>query len=200
MNKFVIAAGLSAFLATGAVAGGYTSSVVEVEPVAVVTAPQFSWSGAYVGGTVARTAVDLDFAEDFEFESRDDTATTYGVVAGYRHQFENNFVLGGELGYQKTESLFESGGAETYTAEAQAGYAFNRVLPYISAGYAKVDGEDSSTYGVGIDYAVTDNLVVGGKYSRTDLGNSGFNQNVFEGAEGFTADVETVGVRAIYKF
>lgn len=194
MNKLFLAAGLSAAMATGAMAGGYTSSIVEVEPVAVVEAPQFSWTGAYAGVSAARTAVDLDF-NDAGLNGSDSTAT-YGVLGGYRHQFQNDVVVGAEASYAKTDNLFESGGVENFGAEAQVGYAFDRVLPYVAAGYNKVDGEDATSIGAGVDYAFTDNFVAGVKYTRTDVGDY---INPVDATE-FGADVETVSVRALYKF
>ncbi len=85
---------------------------------------------------------------------------TYGVFAGYRHQWSSGAVLGGELGYHHYNST------GSFEAKAQLGYAISRALPYLTAGY---DFEEkSSLYGVGFDYALTDRWIAGVEYTHAD--------------------------------
>lgn len=207
MKSMIAAAFATALGATAATAGGYIAPVKTVEPVvAVTTNPAFSWSGAYAGVSAGKTGTTLDFdgVDEFgdSFEAKlDDDATSYGVFAGYRHQFNNNFVLGGELNYAKTGDFFEDLGdagsldTETYGAELQAGYAFDRVLPYVSVGKGKIFGEEATSWGVGVDYAATQNVIVGVKYTRSDLGDFDIDE-----VSNFEVDADTIGVRVGYKF
>lgn len=207
MKSMIAAAFVTAIAATAATAGGYTAPVKAVEPVvAVADAPAFSWSGAYAGVSAGKTGTKLDFSSVDDagdsFEAKlDDDATSYGVFAGYRHQFNNNFVLGGELNYAKTGDFFEdlnnAGGldTETYGAELQAGYAFDRVLPYVSVGKGKIFGEEATSFGLGVDYAATQNVIVGVKYTRSDLG-----EFAIDDVSKFEVDADTIALRVGYKF
>lgn len=193
MMKSMIVAVVATVAATAASAGGYIAPVKTVEPVvAVAEAPAFSWSGAYAGVSVGKTGAALDFS-DVDF---DENETSYGVFGGYRHQFDNKFVVGGEVNYAKTGDFFEdledvgSLANETYGVELQAGYAFDRVLPYVAVGKGKIFGEDATSWGVGVDYAATKNVIVGVKYTRSDLGDF----------DKFEADSDTVALRVGYKF
>ena len=172
MIKTTIAAVAIAVMgATASVAGGYSAPVEAVAPVAKPAAEGFSWTGAYAGIAIGKTGADLDFGDEASF---DESATSYGVFGGYRHQYTNRVVVGIEGNYSKTdnfdvEQFAAIDGSETWGVEAQAGYAFDRILPYASVGYARVAGEEGVSLGLGVDYAMTDNVIVGVKYTRTDL-------------------------------
>lgn len=99
---------------------------------------------------------------------RDDT-NTYGAFAGYRYQFDNNFVVGGEYNYLKSENVCGLD-FETHSIEGQLGYAMGKWLPYSAVGYAKTDGQDGWLAAVGADYAITDNILIGAKYTHYDYG------------------------------
>lgn len=86
--------------------------------------------------------------------------STLGIFAGYRWQTASDIVLGGELGYHHYNS---TGSFET---KAQLGYAINRALPYLTAGYDFA--EKSVLYGVGFDYALTDRWIAGVEYTHAD--------------------------------
>lgn len=187
-----------AMTVTTAVAGGYVAPVVETTPVVEETAPQFSWTGVTVGAGVSKTGTKLSFDGVDEFgdsvrAKADDDATSYTVFANYRYQFNNNIVGGVEGTYSKTENFFDLDGTEVYGVEAQAGYAFGRVLPYVGVGYGKAWGDTAVSWSVGADYAVTDNVIAGVKYTRTDIGD-------FENVKNFDVDVDTVTLRVGYKF
>ena len=204
MKKFMIALGLSALTATSAFAGGYTAPVLDTRPVAKPQVVEKTWTGFYAGGTVGKTGTKLDFNGLDELGESvnaklDDDATSYGVFAGYRHQYGNDFVVGVEGNYAKTENFFELDGTEVYGLEAQAGYAFGKVLPYAAVGYGKAWGETAVSWAVGVDYAVTDNVIAGVKYTRTDLGDFDVN-DAASAFTGFNADVDTVALRVGYKF
>ena len=103
-----------------------------------------------------------------------------GVQAGYNQQLPNKFVVGveGELDYSALEGKASSTGAagdkariDTLgTVRGRVGYAFDRVMPYVTAGYAganeKVTTATGSSsgwrngyaVGGGVDYAITNNV------------------------------------------
>lgn len=88
------------------------------------------------------------------------THSTLGIFAGYRHQWSNNVVGGVEASY------IHSSDYDAARIMGQAGYAFGRVLPYLSLGY---DFEEKgAAYGVGIDAALTNRLIGGLVYSKSE--------------------------------
>ena len=195
MMKSMIVAVVATVAATAASAGGYIAPVKTVEPVvAVAEAPAFSWSGAYAGVSVGKTGAALDFS-DVNVSDFDENETSYGVFGGYRHPFDNKFVIGDEENYAKTGDFVDAVDTETYGVELQAGYAFDRVLPYVAVGKGKIFGEEATSWGVGVDYAATKNVIVGVKYTRSDLGEfDSSNLGKFE------AESDTVALRVGYKF
>lgn len=112
----------------------------------------------------------------------------YGVFLGYDYQFNNRFLVGVEADWafsdmSSTVPCFNpaftcnAGIDSMATIRARAGMTFNRTLVYATAGYAQIDYSgftrnavatfaDSSdiggwTYGLGLEYAVTDRIHVG---------------------------------------
>ena len=202
----VIAAGFSQ-----AFAGGYVAPVIQPQISATVERPAFSWSGFYAGGTIGKQSIDLSKHEQAKvgwtgggfpiyenFVTRlDDSDTTYGLFAGYRHQFGNRVVAGAEASYTRTGKLFEDSRAiETWAVEGQLGYAVGRALPYAAAGYAQVAGEDALSVSLGLDYAITDRVIIGAKYTRYDVGEV----KGIDSIKGFEADSDMVSLRAAIKF
>lgn len=150
-----------------------------------------------------------------------------GVYGGYNYQMSNNIVIGAELdivyanvdgsgeiflapgspsGFEATEELNWSG-----AARLRLGYAVDRFLPYIAGGVAFGDVEVRSsqggpsfsdtftgwTIGLGLDYAVTDNLLLRGEYRYTDFGSESFGNPVNADVDLKTNEVR-VGIA--YKF
>lgn len=210
LAAIVIASGLHP-----AFAGGYVAPVVQPQISATVERPAFSWTGFYAGGTIGKQSVDLTKDEQAKvgwtgggfpiyeaFKTKiDDSDTTYGVFAGYRHQFGNRVVAGAEASYTRTGKLFtedwqDSQTVETWAVEGQLGYAIGRALPYAAAGYAQVEGEDALSVSLGLDYAITDRVIIGAKYTRFDIGEV----KGIDSIKGFEADSDLVSLRAAIKF
>lgn len=195
--KFVPVAAV-ALLATGAAhAGGYVAPVTEVEPapvVAPVIAPASEWSGFYAGlqygkgsADLSTGDLDLDASEDFD---------AYGVHAGYNRDF-GQFVLGGELDYNRLDLDETDENGNLLRLRARAGYDAGRFLPYVTLGAARLKLDDVSenavTYGVGADFKVTERFVVGAEYSRQDF-------NDVSGVDGVDLDTDMVQLRASFRF
>lgn len=154
------------------------ADVIYEEPPApapmVEAAPQYNWSGFYVGAQ-AGVAFNRDsgaFSSDnTSFAGgNDDSETGFigGGHVGYDYQFSNNFVLGAvaDLNYIDAEARSNfnvagpNGGANfdadqdinyVGTVRAKAGYAMDRFMVYATGGLAyadidsKVNGADTYT-------------------------------------------------------
>jgi outer membrane immunogenic protein len=112
-----------------------------------------------------------------------------------------------------------------YTLRGRAGYAVDRTLVYVTGGaaFGKVGYSDAQTYiagatagavssmrtgyvvGVGVEYALSKNWIVGGEYLYANLGSTGFNtvvvpQNTFTNAWSTKFQENIVRARISYKF
>lgn len=133
------------------------------------------------------------------------------AFAGYRMQ-NGNLVYGGELAYymlndQTITGFVPAAGRHTFAFDAsvQLGYAMDRVLVFAQLGYSKSDYIGSMTgtwdltgfnYGLGVDYAVSDQFTIGLLYTARDLeGDSptGSGQTV-------QFDLNSIAIRAAYRF
>ncbi|MEM8541295.1 MAG: outer membrane beta-barrel protein [Pseudomonadota bacterium] len=149
--------------------------------------PQPLWSGPYLGATLrygneetqadgtANLIFDLN-GDGFAFQSTSETVYTShnglvgGVFAGYNHQFESDWVLGFEIGMERTEWNSWLG-----TASPRLGYAKGRALLFAEGGYAfqrtDLESAEPSTFGgyhfgAGVDLALTDRVFLGLKYNQ----------------------------------
>lgn len=198
-------AGVSALaLLGGAASAADLATKYPVKAVAPVV-PVFSWTGFYIGGNIgwgwadsslnvspiygaAPTSIGVGSANGF----------IGGLQAGYNYQFANNVVLGLEADIDWTSMgsntvvISNTGGAGEAsldyvgTIRARLGYAFDRVLPYITGGaayantnYGTIYGISTSqtnwgwTIGAGVEYAFTNNWTAKIEYLYVDLqGNS----------------------------
>lgn len=235
MNKI-----LASLLATVALAALTPASAADIEAPAA-----YDWTGVYLGihgGYAWGTSKSNDiFAYDLEPES-----WVGGGQAGYNYQLPNNIVLGVEadvsFGNLKDDSLvlteMEIGPdlpteaeakVKTFgTARLRAGYAFDRVMPYVTGGLGwaeqKVDYfqdylpgnpgilvnnlEDTKTYfgwtvGAGIEAALTDNFTAKIEYLYADLGTKEYEGTLTIFGQ-YPADIDlqiqTVRLGVNYKF
>jgi outer membrane immunogenic protein len=206
-----------------------------------VTGP-FTWTGAHIGvqagytwgksngGAYVPLAPIPPFTGDIDPEG-----FIGGVSAGYNHQFENPLVIGieGDFNFASVEgdsSLFmmgipspfdkASGDLEwTASIRARAGYAIDRVLPYVTAGIAFGKYEFTPDYfgigplpdskvhvgptvGAGIEYAITDQLTTRFEYRYTDFGDATYAIPGFCGCIESRVDLKThdIKIGLQYKF
>jgi opacity protein-like surface antigen len=122
----------------------------------------------------------------------------FGITGGYDYDF-GTFVLGGALDYDWASIDLGSGLKlkDVFRAKIRAGYDAGPTLIYITGGYvdAKIDPlgrDDGYYYGVGLDYLVTPQWAIGGEI----LGHRFKNFK----ASGVDADVNTIALRAMYRF
>jgi outer membrane immunogenic protein len=176
------------------------------------TATTMDWSGAYVGLGYGIASGDYEFRAATRDMADGDIVQLYG---GYQIQ-RGALVYGGELAFgdPNDTNVTRIGFPVFYTANvidlidlkgrvgyASGDYLFYGVLGYSMAEYADdvkapigwdVDGVN---YGIGVDYAITDNFLIGAEYLMRDL--TGDNP---AGTNTVTIDLDTLSIRATYKF
>jgi len=172
--------------------------------------PAFSWTGLYLGGQVgygwvdAESSLSAPFNPNYATSSGSPNGFFGGGFIGYNYQFASNLVVGIEADINGG-SLESSDSVAVYgipiweitathelewfgSVRARVGYAFDRFLPFVTAGYAF--GSVTTTYadydervspsenvsgwtiGGGLEYAVTDNILARIEYRYTDYGDS----------------------------
>jgi outer membrane immunogenic protein len=185
------------------------ADVTEVLPVAGA----YDWSGLYAGVHIGYAAGrsnlfiaggGLGGATDLD-SSVDPDGFIGGVHIGANYQMENSFVLGAEadISYSNIDGLttLDGGGGGFSTllkselkwsgsARLRAGYAFDRTLPFITAGVAAAkyeliavsaggpggeitlhsDSHVGWTVGAGIEHAFTDRWIARAEYRYSDFG------------------------------
>lgn len=82
---------------------------------------------------------------------------TWGLFAGYRHQFASGVVLGAEAAWHRAAT-------DQIEVKAQVGFALGRALPFVTAGWEFESGE--ALHGLGIDYGLTSRITAGTEYVR----------------------------------
>lgn len=198
-----IALGIAALLAlAGAAAAADDIPVISADD---VSPERFGWDGAYVGVTAGYGWLkDVDYAFTPPLRSSGED-WIFGGHAGYLHSF-NNFVVGAEVEAVNLDIQFEGlpvWASEAYTAKLRGGYAWDKVLVTGHVGGSWVVTRSSIplydgladwawTYGAGIDYAVTDNVILGASYSH-------MTSDKYDGTQIY-ADIDTLTVRLGYKF
>ncbi|HWL56657.1 MAG TPA: porin family protein [Paracoccus sp. (in: a-proteobacteria)] len=185
---------LAGFAATAAQAGGYAAPVVEQPVVAPVVAPveTADWTGFYAGIQYGKGNAELDYAG----ASADSDFDGYGLHAGYMRDF-GNFVLGGELDYNRVSLDDTDEDGDLWRLRGRAGYDMGKFLPYATLGVAQLELGDLSetgiTYGLGADYMINDKFTVGAEYTRNDF-------NDIDDVDGADLDTDLFQVRASYRF
>jgi len=207
------------------------------EPI-VVADPTFTWTGAYVGGQIGYTWAESTMvtADTLNvFVPLDPEGVSGGIYGGYNYQFSNRIVAGLEGDFQFTDAevsdvfgyftdapgpTLEHFGAEIKwdaSLRARLGYAFDRFLPFVTAGAAFArynytgDGPGGSspldhsetrtgwTVGAGADFALTEHLIFRAEYRYSDFGSEVYDDPFWSP---WDVDLTTQDVRlgVAYKF
>lgn len=191
-------------LAAGmATAGGLSEPVAAPAPAPVPVAPApvmrgTDWTGFYAGGQVGYGQLDSDAITD----SDDPSGAIYGVHAGYNYDF-GSIVLGGEVDFDGTTIEADTPDTEVESvarAKVRLGYDAGLLMPYVTAGVARVqttddlDGEtDGSFAGLGLSYLLSDSIIVGGEVLQHQFED-------FADNDGVDVDATTVSLRASFRF
>lgn len=199
--KFALTVAAATLTAGAAAAGGYTAPVVEEAPVVITQpapAPVGNWTGFYAGLQYGQGNADLSYADTASVDSDFDA---YGLHVGYNHNF-GQFVLGGELDYNRIKLDETDDKGDLTRLRARAGYDMGRFMPYVTLGAARVsadvDGggsikETGLTYGIGGDFKVTDRISVGAEYTRQKWDD-------VNGVSDADLDADLLQVRASWRF
>lgn len=205
----------------------------EVQP--VMTAP-FSWTGVYIGAVAGYGWG--------KFKSRNVAAThslreegdpldhvkgwLVGGTVGYNQQFDNVVVgLEADLAWTDADDHYvtndpEFKGDVKYlgTVKARVGYAVDRFLPFVTAGFAYgrtklratdnavgISASDSKTQygfvgGGGVEYAITDSVSLKGEYNYIQLSRKKHDVSdaVFFGSEDIKYQTHLLKVGVNYHF
>lgn len=173
---------------------------VQEAPPADIDPARFGWTGFYVGASAGYAwleDVDESFVPGLEDEGDD---WNFGGHVGYQQQFDS-FVLGVEGEAQSLDINYETFSfikvEEAYTVKARAGLAYDRFLftGHLGGTYltTNIGLEDwGGVAGGGIDYAVTDNIIVGAQYSHHWFND--FDNTLIDGT------LDAVSARVSYKF
>jgi outer membrane immunogenic protein len=211
------------------ISGGYALAADAVVDEVVIVEETFNWSGVYVGvqggygwGETSLTSPDDPLAPPLDIDL--DGGFGGGHLAA-RRQFDS-FTVGAEaeINYSGIDGSTLSSDIKWFgSVNAEVGLPIDRILIYATAGVAFADidysftpdmaaapipdRDDSAvgwTAGVGVDYAVTDNVIVGARYRYYDFGDASFAAvevpPVTYLARDYETDLHTIALKAAYKF
>lgn len=198
LSRLIMLALTTTTMAGAAIAGSPVDTPAEPPVFAPETVPVpvntgGDWTGFYTG-------LQLGYADaDSATGALDGSDTSYGFHAGYDYDF-GQFVLGGELDYDKTD-ISLGGGAGSIDSVARAkirgGYDLGRTLVYATAGAARADtsvGDETGPFvGLGVAYQVTDRYLVGAEVLEHRFDDVG-------GVAGNDIDATTFSIRGSYRF
>lgn len=170
----VLALTVAATIGAPAFAGGYAdpvaTPVVAAPPAPVMAAPVYTnasdWGGFYGGASLGYADVEGDTVL-----GTDISGMTYGLHGGYNYDM-GSYVIGGELEYSMANDITDdTTGLEADSvlrAKARFGYDAGAFMPYATIGAAQLttsgavdDSDTGYLYGVGVDYKLRDNVVLG---------------------------------------
>lgn len=199
MNKFIkisaITLAASTAMGGAAYAGNLAEPVVEDPVYAPAPAPvpvSGDWTGFYTGLQLGYGDVDGPGVLDGD-------NGTYGFHAGYDYDL-GNYVIGGELDYDKTDIDLNNGAASVDSVarlKFKGGYDLGNTLIYATAGAARADtslGDETGPFaGIGATYKITDRYTVGAEVLHHKFDDIG-------GVAGADADATTFTVRGSLRF
>jgi outer membrane immunogenic protein len=132
----------------------------------VMTEQAVTWDGLYVGASAGYAGQ----------SGIDGSGLGLGLHAGYNLDM-GTMVVGAEVAYAPFGQELDNNAGEmtgAFSAKLKAGYDAGDFLPYATVGmkHAKADLSAGSasgtgmTYGVGVDYMLTDSIILGGELSQ----------------------------------
>lgn len=213
-------------LAAGYVSSANAADAVVYEPVVAMPADMYNWSGFYVGAQAGYGWGDAEYstnAGNGSSGSFDIDGVFAGLNVGYNIQ-HGSWVFGveGDVSWSGIEGSGIAFDTDDISAEikwmgslrGRLGYAFDNVMPYVTAGVAVADTEisisglmnasDSNTHvgwtaGIGVEVGLTQAISTSLEYRYTDLGSKDytFTNNVVATGSG---DVHTVGAALKWRF
>lgn len=159
----------------------------QAPPMAVETAPAFSWAGGYAGILTGYGWGDGEFFDGTAAASDDFDGARLGGFVGYNWAMGSPLVVGieGDLNYDWNKNDYgvgEVGTGLNGSVRGRIGYAMDRAMLFAAGGWTATNfevegsGVDESemlngwTVGGGVDYAVTDRVFTRLEYRYNDFG------------------------------
>lgn len=180
-------------LAMPAVAGGPVEVPMEPAPMVAAPAPDFDWTGFYVG--LGLTSGKVTGGGD-EFDT-----SGYSAQVGYLRDL-GTFVVGGELQYSDADVDDIDTSVTSSRLKLIGGYDAGRFLPYAFVGLSDIEvsaggaslSDSTTNYGIGARFALgaAGNFIAGLEYLVEDTDNFA--------SSGIDLDRSEVGLRFDYKF
>jgi outer membrane immunogenic protein len=181
--------------------GGTAVLAADLGPVSPEINPErFGWSGAYIGASVGYAWLsDANEGLVPPLEDQGDDWNIGGHV-GYLQQF-GSFVVGAEGEAQALDITYEVASFikvnNAYTLKGRAGVAFDRwlITGHLGGSYLTTNvglHDWGWAGGAGIDYAITDHVILGAQYTHHWFDN--FDGTLIDG------HVDDVSARISYKF
>lgn len=200
--------------------------IIYEQPPVMLPAAMYDWSGFYAGVTAGYVTGDADYSATFQGTplgsgSFDMDGAFLGGVVGYNWQ-SGNIVFGveGDLAWANIEGGEDNFG-ETISSEidlmgsvrGRVGYAWDNILPYLTAGVAFAHnevsvtdfGSDSNTHigwtaGLGVEVGVTQNVSASLEYRYTDFGSEDYSFDGGVAAATGAGDFHTIGAALKWRF
>ncbi|WP_448955007.1 outer membrane protein [Labrys neptuniae] len=200
-----------------------------IEPAAPIESHVYNWTGFYagldLGASIGHGEIHYPYIGNRKYNG---AGFLGGAHLGYNAQFSGNIVVGLETdlmysSFSKKKTFNEDGdifrdrlqNQWQGSTRARLGYAFDNILPYVTAGVAyggvktsianwgsKSQSRVGWTAGAGVEYAIDQNWIIRGEVRYVDLGNKNVHVNDEFGRNNrkvkFNATDLTVGVS--YKF
>ncbi len=188
---------MAAVAAAPAFAGGLADPVVEpaIQPVAAapIARTTGNWGGFYAGGQAGYGTGSVG-SDDFD-------GGLVGAHMGYNLDL-GGYVLGVELDGDLGKLKLDSGAGEIdqiIRLKGRAGVDMGQTMLYATAGVARARLDDGSSTtsdngyfgGLGVDYAVTDSVIVGGELLQHRFDNFG---------GGSSVDATTLRAKVSFRF
>ena len=199
MKRFTKLTAAAALLSATAIAGVAQAGSLQdpaVEAPVAVPAPVIAVSGDWTG---FYTGLQLGYADADGPGTLDGNDNSYGVHAGYDYDF-GDFVLGGELDYDKTDVSLGGGAASIDSVarlKLKGGYDLGNTLIYATGGVARADtsvGNETGPFaGIGVAHKVTDRFTVGAELLEHRFSDVG-------GVAGNDIDATTFSLRGSLRF
>ncbi len=228
MNSFLKRTSIVLMSSGAALAFALTSAnaadpIIYEQPPVMMPAAMYDWSGFYAGIAAGYGTGDADYDvfDDGTGIGGDRSALfLLGGVVGYNYQ-AGAWVFGveGDLFWSGIDGSTADFGT-TIDSEIEwmgsvrgrVGYAFDNILPYLTAGVAFANndvsvggfGSDDNTHigwtaGVGVEIGLTQNLSTSLEYRYTDFGSEDYGFEDGFSSEG-SGDLHTVGVALKWRF
>ena len=218
MKKLLLAGvALIALGSVSASAADIARRQMAVKAPAYIPPPVYNWTGFYVGINGGGGWGRSSFSDPFASGSFNTSGALAGGTVGYNWQM-NQFVFGleGDVDWSDIRGSAICGGVTTCrvrndwlgTARGRLGYAFDRIMPYVTGGLAvgdiktSIDGVGSArdtkagwTAGGGIEAAIAGPLTAKVEYLHVDLGHG---SAILGSNAKFNADIVRAGLN--YRF